>query len=284
MLDSELDAKQQKAISILRSLDGAVVAFSGGVDSTLLLCLAREALGEHCLALTAVSPSLPARERMETRSLARSLGVQHRWVTSNELERTGYTENGSDRCYFCKSELFELCFQVRDELGLGAVVYGATADDLGEHRPGMAAGRERGARAPLLEAGMGKQEIRDLSRHLGLPTWDKPAMACLASRFPYGTKISSERLGRVEAAEAVLWEEGFYQGRVRFHENIARIEVEAEAWIRLGDPAVRERVVRGVQAAGFRYVTLDLVGFSSGRLDRESRAQSQDKIDVGSLD
>jgi len=267
MTQSVLDAKHERTLEILRSLEGAVVAFSAGVDSSLLLRLAKDALGERCLALTAVSPSLPARERADAERTAREIGVRHLWIESNELERGDFAANPTNRCYFCKSELFDLCFEAAAEHGLPTVVYGATADDLGDHRPGMAAARERGARAPLLEAGLGKPEIRELSRRLGLDTWDKPAMACLSSRFPYGTAITAERLSRVERAEEALRREGLRDLRVRFHDDLARIEVGPEAWDLWRDTAIRERVVAGIRAAGFRYVTVDLEPFRSGRLN-----------------
>ncbi len=267
MIGPELETKHRHTLDILRSLRGAVVAFSGGVDSTLLLRLAKDALGDRCVALTTVSPSLPDRERREARELARGMGVRHLWVESRELDRPGFAANPTNRCYFCKSELFDLCFARSAELGLPAVVYGATADDAGDHRPGMGAARERGARAPLLEAGLGKEEIRALSRHLGLATWNKPAMACLSSRFPYGTAIDAARLGRVEAAEEVLRAEGFRELRVRYHDDTARIELGSGEWLRLTDPGTRDRVAAGIRAAGFRYVALDLEPFRSGRLN-----------------
>jgi len=259
--------KQRAALEILQSLEGAVVAFSGGVDSTLLLHLAHQALGEKCVALTTISPSLPLRERQEAQSLAHRIGVAHELVESRELDRPGFAANASNRCYFCKSELFDHCFASASRHGFSTVVYGATRDDLGDHRPGMAAARERGARAPLLEANLGKEEIRDLSRELGLSTWDKPAMACLSSRFPYGTRISAARLARVEGAEEVLHREGFRRFRVRYHGEVARVEADPEAWSLLGDPERRARITAGILAAGFRFVTLDLEPFRSGRLN-----------------
>ena len=272
MIETELTAKHQASIEILRSLTGAVVAFSGGVDSTLLLRLAKDALGDRCVALTAVSPSLPARERAEARALAAAIGVPHLWRESRELDRPGFAENPTNRCYACKSELFDLCLEDAARLGFETVVYGATVDDLGDHRPGMAAARERGARAPLLEAGLGKDEIRALSRELGLPTWNKPAMACLSSRFPYGTAIDAQRLGRVERAEEALRREGFRELRVRFHEDVARVELSHEEWARLTDPAIRARVAQAIRAAGFKFVALDLEPFRSGRLNDDAAA------------
>lgn len=266
MIAADLTGKHQRSLEILRSLGGAVVAFSAGVDSTLLLRLAKDALGDRCVAFTAVSPSLPARERAEAEALAAAVGVPHVCRESHELDRPGFAENPANRCYACKSELFDLCFETAGRLGLEAVVYGATADDLEDRRPGMAAARERGARAPLLEAGLGKDEIRALSRELGLPTWNKPAMACLASRFPQGTPIDAPRLGRVERAEEALRREGFRELRVRFHEDVARIELGRDEWLRLADPAARDRIALAIRDAGFRFVALDLEPFRSGRL------------------
>ncbi len=269
MIGPELEAQHQTLLENLRALDGAVVAFSGGVDSTLLLRLAHDALGDRCVALTAVSPSLPERERLEARALAESMGVRHLWIDTDELDRPGFAENPTNRCYFCKSELFDHCFTEAERLGIPLVLYGATADDTGDHRPGMQSARERGARAPLLEAGLGKDAIRALSRHLGLPTWNKPAMACLSSRFPYGTPISEDRLQQVETAEDALWNEGFRTFRVRFHENIARIELGEGEWLRLTDPSIRDRIVTAVRAAGFTFVALDLEPYRSGRLNED---------------
>jgi len=248
-------------------MKGALVAFSGGADSALLLRLASDALGERCVAFTAVSPSLPATELAEAEAFARELGVRHERLATDELEREGFVENGPRRCYFCKSELFERGFSLAAELGLEAVLYGATVDDLGDHRPGMSSARERGARAPLLEAGLSKQEIRELSRELGLSTWDKPAMACLSSRFPYGTRITREGLGKVERAENILRSEGFRVFRVRYHDDVARIELAAEEWGRMTDADLRSRVAAGIREAGFTYVSLDVEGFRSGRLN-----------------
>jgi uncharacterized protein len=268
-MESDLHRKQEAVLESLAALDGALVAFSGGVDSTLLLRLGRDVLADRCVALTAVSPSFPERERREAEALARSLGVRHVWVESKELERGPYAQNPSNRCYFCRSELFDHCFRIVRELGLGHVVYGATVDDLGDHRPGMQAAKERGVRAPLLEAGLTKAEIRELSRRLELSTWNKPAMPCLSSRFPTGVPISPERLARVERAENALRDAGFREVRVRFHEATARIEVGEDEWERFLDPGLRGRIDAALREAGFRFVTLDLRPFQSGRLNTD---------------
>jgi len=266
MVDIALRNKADAARRILRELDTVVVAFSGGVDSTLLLRLAQESLGDRCVAVTAVSPSLSTRERKDAATLARRIGARHLEIDSHELDRPDYAANGPSRCYHCKTELFEICFATARDLGFSSVVYGATKDDMGEFRPGMNAARERGVRAPLLEAGLGKADIRALSRALDLPTADKPALACLASRIPFGTTVSEDRLRRVEAAEDVLRDLGFHDVRVRFHGDVARIEVGSAEWQRLLDPELRRQIGTRVRQAGFRFVALDLEPFKSGRL------------------
>lgn len=273
-MSPDLVAKERRALDLLESFEGAVVAFSGGVDSTLLLRLAHEALGDRCVAVTAVSASLPRRELDEARRLAAAIGVRHRCIPSGELGVEGFAANAGNRCYFCKSELFDLCFRVAAEEGLEVVTYGATRDDLGDHRPGMRAARERGARAPLLEAELGKEEIRTLSRARDLPTADKPGMACLSSRFPYGARVTAEGLARVEAAEEALRAEGFRELRVRHHGEIARIELAGAEWERATEPARRVRIAAALRAAGFRYVTLDLEDFRSGRMNEALRPET----------
>lgn len=247
------------------------VAFSGGADSTLLLALAAEALGAaRVLAVTARSDSLPAAELAACRELAAGLGVRLVVLETDELARPGYRENGPDRCYHCKTELFE---RLEERLLPGedvvAVAYGANADDRGDHRPGQRAAREHAVLAPL--EGLTKAAVRALSRELGLPTWDKPARPCLASRIPYGEAVTPEKLRRVEAAEELLGELGLADVRVRHHDAaggpLARIEVPLGSWGRFAAAPVRERIVAGLREAGFRYVSLDLEGFRSGRLN-----------------
>ena len=248
------------------------VAFSGGVDSTLLLALAREAVGDRVLAVTAHSESLAARELEACQRLAAQLEVPLILVRTRELDRPDYRANSSDRCYHCKTELFE---RLGDELvereGIAAVAYGATADDLGDHRPGMRAASEHQILKPLADAELGKDEIRALSRELGLETWDKPAQPCLASRIPYGQAVSAEKLARIDGAEALLKDEGFRELRVRHHSqpggDMARIELPLDELPRLLEADRRQRVVAGLRALGFHYVSLDLEGFRSGRLN-----------------
>jgi uncharacterized protein len=249
----------------LGGLPGAIVAFSGGVDSTMLLHAAREALGARVVAVTADSPSLPRAELQDACALARVLGVRHEILATAELERDEYRRNGADRCYFCKNELFDAIAARMAELvpEPWPVLYGAIADDAGDHRPGAAAATERGVLAPI--RAFTKEEVRRYSREHRLPTADKPSLACLASRVPYGTAIDAAMLATIEAAERALHALGYRQVRVRHHGAVARIEIpEAEF-----DRALRERaaIVDGVRAAGYRYVALDLSGYRSGAMN-----------------
>ena len=250
-------------------LDSVVVAYSGGTDSTLVAAVAARALGDRSIAVTAVSPSLPPGELEEARSVAARLGIGHRTVRTRETERPEYLANGIDRCYHCKTELYEVLGAVAERAGGATVVSGANVDDLGDYRPGLRAAAEHGVRHPLVEVGLSKAEVRDAARALGVPTWDKPASACLSSRIAFGVTISLEELSRVGRAERVLKDLGFRQCRVRVHGDLVRIEVEAEEVPRLAEPGVRERVVEAIIALGYRYVTLDLQGFRSGSMNPE---------------
>jgi len=263
------DDLSRRLDEILGSLGRVAVAFSAGADSTLLLARALRVLGPaHVLAVTADSPTLPRSELAEARALASELGARHRVIATDELEEPAFAENSTDRCFFCKRTLFRRMAALAAEVGGLCLVYGATADDLGDHRPGMRAAREAGARAPLLEAGLGKADVRRLSREMGLRTWDKPATACLSSRFPYGSPITREGLARVEAAEAALRGEwGLRQVRVRELDGSARLEVEPQDLPRLVAEPLREQVVERLKALGYRYVTLDLQGFRSGSMN-----------------
>ncbi len=259
-------AKLEAARRLVGELRSAVVAFSGGADSALVLRLARDALGERAVALTAVSPSLATSERVAAERFCRDLGVRHVLVESREIEDPLYAANGEDRCYHCKSELYSLCDREAARLGLAAVLDGFNADDMHAHRPGRKAALEHRTVSPLAEAGLRKDEVRAHSWALGLTTWDKPAMPCLASRLPFGTLVTVERLAQVGGAEECLRALGFRTFRVRHHGEVARIEIGAGELGRLLDPRVRRDVTSQVKACGFRFVAVDLEPFESGRL------------------
>ncbi|MCA9544300.1 MAG: ATP-dependent sacrificial sulfur transferase LarE [Myxococcales bacterium] len=265
MTRSDLDARLDRLHGLLRSMERVVVAFSGGVDSAFLLKAAVDALGPAARALIAVSPSLAPWELEEARAFAAELGAALHEVATHEMDRAGYRANAGDRCYHCKAELFDVATVEAAALGHGVLVYGAIPDDLGDHRPGMRAADERAVRAPLIEAGLSKADIRELSRRMGLPTWDKPAGACLSSRFPYGTAIDPERLSQVARCEQALRALGLRQFRARFHDQVVRVEIAAEELPQVfADAALRAAIVQAGKAAGFRFVTLDLEGYRTG--------------------
>jgi pyridinium-3,5-biscarboxylic acid mononucleotide sulfurtransferase len=259
--------KLERLHAVLASTGGAVVAFSGGTDSALVAAVAARALGDRALAVTAVSPSLPPGELAEARRVAAVVGIRHRAVRTHEVEREAYLANGADRCYHCKTELYEVLDRVAAEESLPVVASGANVDDLGDWRPGLRAAAEHRVRHPLVEAGFTKAEVREAAHELGLPTWDKPASACLSSRIEHGVRITVEDLSRVGRAERALKELGFRQVRVRLHGEVARVEVEADDLHRLASPGVRGDVVDALKGLGFRYVTLDLEGFRSGSMN-----------------
>jgi uncharacterized protein len=244
-----------------------LVAYSGGVDSTLLLKIAREVLGERTVAVTVASPLYPARETQQARELAARLGARHLVIEHDPLANSTFIENPPQRCYWCKKELFQRLAELAREQGCGCVVDGANHDDLRDFRPGAQAARECGVRSPLQEAGLTKEEIRAFSRALDLPTWDKPSLACIASRFPYGMRITREALEQVAAAEELLRDSGFGQLRVRHHGTTARIEVPQAVMARLLDEQLRSRVISGLKRLGYTYVTLDLEGYRSGSMN-----------------
>jgi len=257
--------KLSKLQEILRRYDSAVIAFSGGVDSTFLARIAADVTGNNILLVTASSSTYPVRELEESRKLALSLNLKHRVIVSEELDIAGFSENNPDRCYYCKLELFRKITQIASEEGYAVVFDGSNADDVHDYRPGRRALRELGIISPLCEAGLTKQEIRGISAKMGLPTASKPSFACLASRFPYGEKITGDKLSRVGKAEDSLIKLGFHQFRVRSHGDLARIEIESgqmdKAW------SMRDELERVCREAGFTFAALDLRGYRTGAMN-----------------
>ena len=266
--DPDLVALRDRLIETLRGYGRVAVAFSGGVDSTVVAQAARIALGDEAVAVTAVSESLAEGELEEAEALARRIGIRHRVIRTEEFADPNYLRNGIDRCYFCKSELYGRLSGLLGELGVDVIASGANIDDAGDHRPGMRAASEHGVRHPLQECGLGKADVRALARAWDLPTWDKPATPCLSSRIAYGEDVTPERVRMIDQAEQWLRQRGFRLLRVRYHKgDLARIEVPVEELPRLAEPGARAELVAAFRALGFKFITLDLEGFRSGSLN-----------------
>ncbi|MGQ9820264.1 MAG: ATP-dependent sacrificial sulfur transferase LarE [Thermogutta sp.] len=279
-IPAELREKRDRLLDLLRSFGSCAVAFSGGLDSAVLAKAAHAALGERAVAVTGVSASLAAGELEDCRRLAAQIGIRHVVLETDELRNPLYQRNLADRCYFCKTELFTKMGAWAGKLGVAVVVDGSNRDDRGDHRPGMTAAREHAVRSPLAECDLSKEEIRLLAKHWGLPIWDKPASPCLSSRIAYGEAVTPERLAMVERAERFLREQGFRLLRVRYHKgDLARIEVPVAELSRLLEPALREALLEELRAAGFKFVTLDLMGFRSGSLNQLVPAESLQILD-----
>jgi uncharacterized protein len=263
-----LAEKHARLRGLIADCGSALVCYSGGVDSTLLLKVAQDVLGERCVAMVALSPTMAKSERKAALELAAEIGARVEVTESHELARPEFRMNPKDRCYFCKDELLDLAAPLAKRLGLCEILLGTNTDDLGDYRPGLEAAKDHGARQPLVDATLSKAEVRALSRELGLSTWDKPQLACLSSRFPYGTEITPERLDQVDRMEDGMRALGFHQVRARWHGEIVRLEVEADALPRAAEPEVRTAIVRLGRELGFSFVTVDLAGFSSGSLNQ----------------
>jgi uncharacterized protein len=263
--------KERLLFANLAELPSVIVALSGGADSAYLAWAAHRALGDHALSVTALSPSYSGHDRSVVEEFIRHTGVGHEFVETHELDNPSYRANASDRCYFCKDELFTVLDALARDRGFAAIAYGVNADDTLDFRPGHRAATQHRVLAPLLEVGLRKAEIRELSRRAGLPTWDRPASACLASRLPYGTEVTPERLALVERGEAALRDLGFRQFRVRLHDKLARVEISVDEMPRALSAEMAAAIVRRLKAVGFTYVALDLEGYRQGSLNEELR-------------
>jgi len=263
----DLQQKFQKLKDILKEIGSAAIAYSGGVDSTFLLKVAHDELGEKIIAVTAKSSTYPEREYKEAQKYIAQFGAKHITIISEELEIEGFAKNPVNRCYFCKTELFGKVRQEADKYGLKHVLDGSNFDDIGDYRPGMKAAKEQGVRSPLKEAELTKNDIRELSKMLDIPTWNKPSFACLSSRFPYGNEITVQKLSMVDKAEQFLMDMGFNQLRVRHHGDIARIEVAPEDRVKFFDVEIMDKVGSEFKKIGFKYVTLDMLGYRTGSMN-----------------
>ena len=281
-LTEAVQEKYDRLRSVLTEMGDVIIGMSGGVDSVLLARVAHEVLGERALAVTADSPSLPRRELREAVRLAQLAGIRHQVIKTNEVYDPRYAANPNNRCYYCKTELFSNLDGLADELGFHWVAYGENEDDKGDHRPGAQAAQEHHARAPLKEAHLTKPDIRALAQYFDLPVWDKPAFACLGSRFPYGTQITPEKLAQVETAEDVLWDHGFRQFRVRHHGEVARIEIEKVDMPRMLEEA--DAITAAIKEhARFTYVALDMDGYKRGSMNATPMSGNLIPLDVITL-